>query len=297
MIALDDRIFEAALPILDELDRVAEALAALPSDVVPAEAADIVAGMICSRIRHLRGARATLAKALSTKFPRAAQRVNAPALTRAAVPTGFTSEGTHMTVELTAETASEYDFIFLLDASGSMNTPSTVLPGATRWQEAQETIFGAAAYLEKFDADGIDVVLFGGTVELIEGVTSTKVAEIFAHRTPFGGTPLHDALALVVQKQQRSLKNTVAIVLTDGEPASKESAEAIIVDASNKLERDEQLTFLFVQVGDDAGATAYLKYLDDGLTGKAKFDIVDTVSAAEAGALDPLALINKAIND
>lgn len=196
---------------------------------------------------------------------------------------------------LTAETASEYDFIVGLDASGSMASPSKRRPGKTRWEEAQETILGIALGLEKYDADGIDVVVFGGGVNLIEGVTSAKVAEIFTSRGPRGSTPLAEALSVVVNKQKATGKNTVAIIFTDGEPDDKAAAERVITDAANALEKDEALTFLFVQIGDDAGASKYLDHLDDGIT--AKFDIVDAISAATADTMEPLDLINKAIND
>lgn len=200
-------------------------------------------------------------------------------------------------VTLTAETASEYDFIVALDASGSMASPSKRRPGKTRWEEAQETIFGLATVLNQWDSDGIDVVIFGGGVEMHEGVGPDDVTKVFTSRSPRGSTPLAQALAEVVKKHNTSHKNTVAIVFTDGEPDDQAAAEKVIVDAANSLTKDEELTFLFVQIGDDRGATAYLEYLDDGLTGKAKFDIVDTVSASVADTMEPIDLINHAIND
>lgn len=200
-------------------------------------------------------------------------------------------------VTLTAETASEYDFIVALDASGSMATPSTRYPGKTRWEEAQETIFGLTSALEKYDSDGIDVIVFGGTVETFEGVTTAKVADVFGHRSPRGSTPLAQALTEVVNKHNRSGKKTVAVIFTDGEPDDRQAAENVIVNAANRLERDEELTFLFVQIGNDQSAAKYLDHLDDGLTGKAKFDIVDAVPASVADSMEPLDLINKAIND
>lgn len=199
-------------------------------------------------------------------------------------------------VQLTAETASEFDFIFCLDASGSMASPSTRFAGKSRWEEAQETIFGLAATLEKFDTDGIDIVIFGGIVEVIQGVTSAKVAEIFAARSPRGSTPLAAALGEVVKKQKATGKNTVAIVFTDGEPDDRSAVENTIVNAANAIEKDEALTFLFVQIGNDQGAAALLDYLDDGLNA-AQFDIVDAIPAAIADTMEPLALITKAIND
>lgn len=199
-------------------------------------------------------------------------------------------------VVLTAETASEYDFIIGLDASGSMASGSTRFAGKTRWQEAQETIFGIAAALGQYDSDGLDVVVFGGSVDVYEGVTADKVASVFASRSPRGSTPLAEALAKIVAKQKASGKNTVAIIFTDGAPDSQSDVETIIVDAANGLEKDEALTFLFVQIGNDPAASKFLDHLDDDLPA-AKFDIVDAVPASVADSMEPLDLINKAIND
>lgn len=200
---------------------------------------------------------------------------------------------------LTAETASEYDFIIALDASGSMANESRRFEGKTRWQEMHELAFGIASAVSQYDADGIDVVPFGaGAPQLIEGVNPQKLNEIFSQRSPGGSTPLDKALTEIVAKQARTGKNTVAIVFTDGAPDSQPAVEKVIVDAANGAEKDEALTFLFVQIGDDAGATKFLQHLDDDLQGKgAKFDIVDTLKSEEAETMSPLQLINHAIND
>lgn len=201
-----------------------------------------------------------------------------------------------MTVQLDATTASEYDFIVGLDASGSMASPSKRFPGKTRWQEAQESIFGIATALSQYDTDGIDIVVFGGGVNMIEGVTADKVTEVFTMRGPRGSTPLDQALKLIVDKQHKTGKNTVAIIFTDGEPDSRDAVETVIVRAANGLDKDEALTFLFVQIGDDPAAHQYLEHLDNGLSG-AKFDIVAAKTAAEADNMEPLDLITYAINN
>ncbi|MBD3762605.1 VWA domain-containing protein [Rhizorhabdus sp.] len=198
-------------------------------------------------------------------------------------------------VQLSPETATEFDFVIGLDASGSMASPSTRYPGKTRWQEAQETIFGLASILGQYDSDGIDIVVFGGSVEVFEGVTADKVSDIFAKRSPRGSTPLAQAIH-EIDRLNGDGKKAVALIFTDGEPDDRAAAEAAIVAASNKLEKDEDFTILFVQIGDDAGAAKFLAHLDDGLT-SAKFDIVDTISAAEADKMEPIDLIVKAIND
>lgn len=197
---------------------------------------------------------------------------------------------------LDRNTISEFDIIIGLDASGSMGTGSKRFPGKTRWEELQEMAFGIATEVNKYDSDGIDVVVFGGNVEMHTGVTPEKVSSIFASRSPRGSTPLAEALQKVVTKQQTSGKNTVAIIFTDGEPDNQEAAAKIIVNASKNIHKDEALTFLFVQIGDDAGASRYLTFLDEGLPG-AKFDIVDTVPAPVADKMDPIDLIIKAIGD
>lgn len=197
-------------------------------------------------------------------------------------------------IQLNAETASEYDFVIGLDASGSMASPSTRYLGKTRWQEAQETIFGLASVLGQYDTDGIDLVVFGGAVEVYEGVTADKVSSIFAARSPRGSTPLAEAIDKIDALNSDG-KKAVAIIFTDGEPDDRQAAENAIVRAANKLERDEDFTILFVQIGNDAAASRFLAHLDDNLT--AKFDIVDTIQAAEADKMEPLDLINKAIND
>lgn len=196
--------------------------------------------------------------------------------------------------DLDTITVTEYDFVIALDASGSMASPSTRYPGKSRWEEAQETIYGLAHALSKYDEDGIDVVVFGSTVETFEGVTPEKVADIFKARSPRGSTPLAEALQ-AVDALNSDGKKAVCICFTDGEPDSQQSAMDTIRAIADKQAADEDFTILFVQVGDDAAAAKFLATLDDNLN--AKFDIVDTISAAEADKLEPLDLINKAIAD
>lgn len=192
---------------------------------------------------------------------------------------------------------SEYDFIAVIDASGSMGTED--MPGGrSRWQYMQETAAQFARDMGKLDSDGIDVVVFGGsTVSTFEGVNAEKVNEIFTTRSPRGGTPLTEALQAAFKLAGKSDKKDFIIVFTDGVPDDKASAARAIIDQSQLQDTDDALTVLFVQVGRDAGATAYLRELDDNLKG-AKFDIVDAKTMDEAEAFATTAdLIVAAIND
>lgn len=202
-----------------------------------------------------------------------------------------------MSNETAAVQLSEYDFIVVIDASGSMSTED--MPGGrSRWAYMQETAAAFARDLGKLDSDGIDVVVFGGTqITTYEGVTADKVGEVFAARRPMGSTPLTEALQAAFKLAGKSDKKDFIMVFTDGVPDDKASAAKAIIDQSQLQETDDALTVLFVQVGRDAAASAYLRDLDDNLKG-AKFDIVDAKTQEEAEQFPTTAdLIVAAIND
>lgn len=182
----------------------------------------------------------------------------------------------------TASRLSEYDFIAVIDKSGSMGEPVSKTNRKSRWEYMQETAQAFCRDMERFDADGIDLVLFSGTsVQPYQGVTADKVKEIFASNAPRGSTPLAEALTAAFQLAGKSDKKDFIIVFTDGVPDDKAAAATVLRNQANKQETDDACTVLFVQVGDDAGAAAYLRELDDNLKG-AKFDIVDAKTMEEA---------------
>lgn len=201
-------------------------------------------------------------------------------------------------IESIAAKLSEYDFVVVIDKSGSMAEPVKAGSNRSRWEAVQESAMTFARDVGKLDADGIDVVMFSGNgVQSYTGVTADKVKEIFTQHSPRSSTPLAEALTEALKLAGKSDKKDFIVVFTDGVPDDEAAAARVIVEAANKQETDDALTILFVQVGDDAQATAYLRKLDDGLTG-AKFDIVDAKTVAEADAFATTAeLVLAAIND
>lgn len=175
---------------------------------------------------------------------------------------------------------SEYDFILIGDASGSMGT--TDMPGGrSRWAYMQESMMSFARDLAAYDTDGVGLVLFGGSnVTAVDGQSAADIEAAFAARSPRGGTPLAEALEAALKLAGKSDKKDFIMVFTDGVPDDKARAAAVITAASNRQETDDALTILFVQVGHDRDATAYLQRLDDDLKGK--FDIVDAKTMDEA---------------
>lgn len=179
---------------------------------------------------------------------------------------------------------SEYDFIVCIDTSGSMGEPVKAGSSITRWEAVQESALTIIRDVEKIDEDGIGLVLFGGpNVKSFDGVTSSKVREVFAGTGPRGSTPLAEALSAALALAGKSDKKDFIVVFTDGVPDDRHAAAHVITQAANAQETDDSLTILFVQVGDDLGATGYLKSLDNDLK-DCKFDIVDARTVPEVDA-------------
>ena len=192
---------------------------------------------------------------------------------------------------------SEYDFVVVVDKSGSMGEPD--MPGnKSRWAYMQETAVAFARDIAAIDSDGIGLVLFSGaSIISQDGVGVDKVKELFAANRPSGSTPLAEALEAALKLAGKSDKKDFVVVFTDGVPDDKDAAAKVIINQANSQETDDSCTILFVQVGRDAGAAAYLKSLDDDLKG-AKFDIVDAKTLDEAEQFASTAeLILAAIND
>jgi hypothetical protein len=72
----------------------------------------------------------------------------------------------------------------------------------------------------------------------------------------------------------------------------------VIIDASQQLDRDEELAITFIQVGTDEAATKFLTILDDDLgRAGAKFDIVDTITMHDMEDLTLREVLLNAIYD
>lgn len=194
---------------------------------------------------------------------------------------------------------SEFDYVIVVDTSGSMGEPNKRGSTKTRWEAMQETATTLAREVEAFDDNSLGMVFFGGpTIQSHDGVTSQKLRELFAAKSPRGTTPLTEALQEALKLAGKSDKKDFIIVLTDGEPNDRESVVKVICDQAKAQANDEDLTILFVQVGDDAAATKFLEYLEDGLQEKFKLphDIVDVKTVDQVDAFpDAAAMILAAI--
>jgi uncharacterized protein with von Willebrand factor type A (vWA) domain len=196
------------------------------------------------------------------------------------------------------------NYTLIIDKSGSMSTPDQT-GGRTRWQAAQESTLALARKCEQLDPDGITVYLFSVRFRRYNNVTSDKVAQFFCENYPMGTTDLagvlQDATDSYLRRKARGEtkpNGETIVVVTDGEPDDRNAVIRVIIEASRKIERAEELAILLVQVGSEAKVTRFLKALDDELQGVgAKFDIVDTVTLDDMENITLDEVLLKAIYD
>jgi len=196
------------------------------------------------------------------------------------------------------------DYTLIIDKSGSMATPDQK-GGRSRWVAAQESTLALASKCEQFDPDGITVYVFSGKFKRYENVTTSKVTQIFQENDPSGTTDLAAVLKHATDDyfQRKSagtikLNGETILVVTDGEPDDRKAVMKVIIEASRRMDKDEELAISFIQVGTDQQATRFLKVLDDELqSAGAKFDICDTITMEDMEDLSLSEVLLNAIND
>ncbi len=196
------------------------------------------------------------------------------------------------------------DYTLIIDKSGSMSTKDKP-GGLSRWQIMQESALALASKCEELDPDGITVYLFSGKFKRYDNVTAAKVSTIFQENDPSGRTDLATVLADAINSYfqrkaagQIPANGEIILVVTDGEPDDRKAVMDVILAATQKLDRDEELAISFIQVGTDETATKFLKILDDDLgRAGAKFDIVDTITMNDMEDLTLKEVLLSAIND
>jgi uncharacterized protein YegL len=196
------------------------------------------------------------------------------------------------------------DYTLILDKSGSMSTRDQK-GGRSRWEEIQESTLAIARKIEQLDPDGITVYTFSGRFKRYDNVTSSKVEQIFLENDPMGTTDLANVLRNALDDyfrrkaaNQTKLNGETILIVTDGEPDDRRAVMEVIVNATQRMERDEELALSFLQIGADPQATAFLKALDDQLQSVgAKFDICDTLTIDEIQDLPIADVLMRAIED
>ncbi len=199
-------------------------------------------------------------------------------------------------------TLSDRDYTLIIDRSGSMSQKDQV-GGRSRWAAARESTYALAAKCDALDADGLTLYVFGSRFRRYDGVGAERVAQVFEENEPCGGTDLAGVLqhafeSYFARKAKGQARPETILVVTDGEPDDRRAVIRTIVDASRRIDRDEELALSIVQVGKDPEARRFLKLLDDELVSAgAPFDICDTVTLEEAETIGLTEVLLAAIHD
>lgn len=206
-----------------------------------------------------------------------------------------------------AEQLKNRDVYVIVDATGSMGFNKDTRSGASRWKAAEEGTCGLVQKLTEYDPDGLTLYRFAGNFERTDHVKdASSVIEMFKKDPTGSSTVLAPVLKnafddYFANKAAGKAKANGALVLvvTDGKVDDQDAVAKLIAETSGKIDKDEELGIQLLQIGQDEGARAFLKFLDDDLQTKfgAKHDIVDTTSQDEAESLGWEALLLKTLND
>jgi hypothetical protein len=195
------------------------------------------------------------------------------------------------------------DYTLIIDKSSSLNNDNGM--GKTLWEIAQESTFALAQKCDEIDPDGITVYLYSGRFRRYDNVTAEKIREIYALNEPMGKSDLksvlQDALNNYFQRKAEGKtkeNGETMLIITDGIPDQPKEIIRLIIEATQKIDRDEELGISFIQIGNDKKATEYFKALDNLLEDAgAKFDIVNTITMDDMAQMSLTQVLLNAIID
>jgi uncharacterized protein with von Willebrand factor type A (vWA) domain len=162
------------------------------------------------------------------------------------------------------------DLIVLLDISGSMQTSETSggvfgIGGKTETRiEMAKTLIQAHYELFKqySGKETVSFILFDNRVTYYE-VSNKAELDALLDKTVTGGTTnTAGALELAFSKVG---KEAVVLVYTDGEPSNRDAVVRTIKQKATSGVDPDKFGIMFAQVGSDAGALSFLKYLVESL--------------------------------
>lgn len=179
----------------------------------------------------------------------------------------------------------DYTIIVAKTAASTVSMP----PGyEKRWQMAYGSILALAQTCETFDPDGITIYVScrnqPNLFQRYKQVKPDQLSKVFDAHYPPDELNLLNGLQSALDDyfdrkaaQKTKPNGEMMIVLIDGEPSDRLAISRLIVHATQKLDRDDELGIGFIQLGDDLLARGFLNALDENLkSAGAKFDIVHT---------------------
>jgi serine/threonine protein kinase len=202
------------------------------------------------------------------------------------------------------ETLRKLQIVVLVDRSGSMQSVCEDTSGFnhkrgmfgnkwTRWDEAFQAAKNLAHALFEYDMDGIiPLYFFGNDVVSSQSKDAGEMLIRFRANVPTNeGTNLLEALQRAFADTLNDSDIILYVILTDGRPDSGTQDAVLNLIRDRAVRSDptgDRVNLLFLRVGDDPDAIAFLQHLDNC---KEIGKNVDTQSVRAISAMGPKNLI------
>ena len=155
----------------------------------------------------------------------------------------------------------DYDIVFLLDDSGSMNTPLDEGSYDTRWDELKGVVKIVVEIATIFDDDGIDIYFLNR--DPVFSVNSVANIDNILRGKPYGRTPLTERCNNIFSQFNNSEKPVLLVIATDGMPTDKHGHININEFSSCITNRNcDNIYISFLACSDSDSDVAYLNKLD-----------------------------------
>jgi len=187
-------------------------------------------------------------------------------------------------------------YTMVLDRSSSMENHDT--ERHSRWSIAKDAIEHMAEQVEKLTqgtVHGMTLWMFSDQHNKYPGLRSCEhVESVFSKERPCGSTDLAGVLNSVFEDHFSHNEPEHVLVVTDGEPNSKEAVSKVLVNNINLLSDPDNFGISFMQVGCCVDAAEYLHDLQDHLVVHgAKYNVVDALTHEDYDGLTLCGVIKK----
>lgn len=178
----------------------------------------------------------------------------------------------------------DYDFIVMLDVSGSMKRHMPT-EGLSQWDWCASQIYKFTQNLNSRFKKGITLIVFNHQYSVNKISSVYDLQNVINGQTPGGGTDIANPLLAAIQQKLKSGKPTMVVILSDGKQNSQISSEELMLCAMKALPGPHDLKITFLQIG-EGHFSRFIEEMDEGLVPRgAPFDIVSARSFYDVRAL------------
>jgi hypothetical protein len=128
----------------------------------------------------------------------------------------------------------------------------------SRWEWCRNQTLGLARDTAPISQDGLTLVTFSDYINVYRNVGVGKIASAFAYEQPAGNTDtahaLYEQLEDYFQRREEAggkLKPLAVAIITDGAPNNAKRLRHVIANATQRMNRPDEISITFLQVGED----------------------------------------------